>query len=119
MHLIKDVLDNQLFDRQGRKVGKVDGIVIEWRDAAPPRLVRIEVGPTTLAARIHPRFGAWAAARLRRFGMERGEPARIPWASVEETGIEVKLNRDADTTTALAWENWLRDHVVRHIPGGG
>ena len=119
MHLVKDVLDNQVLDRQNCKMGKVDGILIEWRDDGPPRLLAIEIGPPTLAARINPRFGAWVAARLRRFGAERGEPARIPWHSVQDTGINVKLNRDADTTTALAWENWLRDHVIRRIPGGG
>ena|SRR5689334_16266865 len=118
MHLIKDVLDNQVVDQQDRKMGKVDGIVIEWRADGPPRLLYIEIGPAPLAARLHPRLGAWVAARLRRFGPARGEPARIPWASVQDTGINVKLNRDADTTTALAWENWLREHIVRRIPGG-
>ena len=49
MNLIKDVLDNQLVDRKDRKIGKVDGIVVELRDGLPPRLlstVRGAIGPT-------------------------------------------------------------------------
>ncbi|MEH2463692.1 hypothetical protein [Nostoc sp.] len=32
MDVIRDVLDNQLVDRNQRKMGKVDGIVMELRD---------------------------------------------------------------------------------------
>ncbi|MEH1905078.1 MAG: hypothetical protein V7L04_27805 [Nostoc sp.] len=48
MDVIRDVLDNQLFDRNQRKMGKVDGIVMELRDREPPRLAYIEVGVTTV-----------------------------------------------------------------------
>lgn len=118
MDLIKDVLDNQLVDRKDRKIGKVDGIVVELRDGLPPRLLRIEVGPSTVAARLHPRFGAWVAARLRRWDKIRTEPSTIPWGAIREIGINVKLDRDAAMTTLPAWENWLSKHIIRRIPGG-
>jgi hypothetical protein len=35
MDVIRDVLDNQIVDRNQRKMGKVDGIVIECRDGEP------------------------------------------------------------------------------------
>ena len=54
--MIRDVLDKQLVDRQQRKMGKVDGIVVELRDGKPPRLAYITVGATTLAQRLHPRL---------------------------------------------------------------
>jgi hypothetical protein len=118
MDLIKDVLDNQLVDRKDRKLGKVDGIVVELRDGLPPRLLRIEVGPSTVARRIHPRFGASVAARLRRWNTIRSEPSSIPWGAIQEIGINVKLDRDGAMTTTLAWEKWLSDHIIRRIPGG-
>jgi hypothetical protein len=118
MDLIKDVLDNQLVDRKDRKIGKVDGIVVELRDGLPPRLLRIEVGPSTVARRMHPRFGAWVAARLHRWDKIRTEPITIPWVAIQEIGINVKLDRDAAMTTTMAWENWLSDHIIRRIPGG-
>ena len=33
MQLVRDVLDKQLVDRDQAKMGKVDGLVIEWREA--------------------------------------------------------------------------------------
>jgi hypothetical protein len=62
MDLIRDVLDNQLVDRNGRKMGKVDGIAIELRENKPPRLAYIETGAPTLARRLHPRLARWVAA---------------------------------------------------------
>lgn len=50
MDVIRDVLDNQLVDRHQRKMGKVDGIVIELREHQPPRLAYLETGATTLCA---------------------------------------------------------------------
>ncbi len=34
MRLIRDVLDNQLVDRNGVKIGKADSIVVEVQDGA-------------------------------------------------------------------------------------
>ena len=119
MDLIRDVLDNQLVDREQRKMGKVDGIVMLVDDDQPPRLAYIEVGGPVLARRLHPRLGRWAAAIGRRLGRTGGEPLRIPWSAIRDVGIDVDVDLDAEQTPALAWEHWLRDHIVRHIPGSG
>ncbi|MBW4473655.1 MAG: hypothetical protein KME45_25250 [Stenomitos rutilans HA7619-LM2] len=118
MDVIRDVLDNQLVDRNQRKMGKVDGIVIELRDGQPPRLAYIETGATTLARRLHPRLERWVAAWQSKWGAKRSEPFRIPWSKVRDIGIDVEVDVDADETAALAYEQWLRDNVVKHIPGG-
>ncbi|MBL1178549.1 hypothetical protein [Pantanalinema sp. GBBB05] len=118
MDLIRDVLDNQLVDRHHRKMGKVDGIIIELRDGQPPRLTDLETGATTLARRLHPRLERWIAALEQRWGAKRSEPLRIPWAKVRQVGIDVEVDLEAEQTTALAYEQWLRNHVIRHIPGG-
>ena len=118
MDLIRDVLDNQLVDRNQRKMGKVDGIVIELREEKLPRLTYLETGATALARRLHPRIQSWVAALERRWGQKEGKPYRIPWSKVRDIGIDVEVNVEAEQTPALAYELWLRDHVIRHIPGG-
>ena len=42
INLIRDVLDNQLVDRDGRRMGRVDGIVAELREGTEAgRAVRL------------------------------------------------------------------------------
>lgn len=117
MHLIRDVLDNQLVDRNQRKMGKVDGIVIELRPGQPPRLAYLETGATALARRLHPRLYQWIFALERRWG-KCELPYRISWAKVRDTGIDVEIDVEAEQTPALDYERWLRNHVIKHIPGG-
>jgi hypothetical protein len=51
--LVRDVLDKQVFGPEDRPLGRVDGIVAELGEDGSPRLVAIELGGTTLAARLH------------------------------------------------------------------
>ncbi|MFN6571159.1 hypothetical protein [Dendronalium sp. ChiSLP03b] len=117
MDVIRDVLDNQLVDRNQRKMGKVDGIVIEYEDGKPPRLAYIEVGLVTLARRLHPRLSAWLAAVESKWGAKHSEPFRIPWSKVQDVGIDVQVDVDAEATPALAWEKWVREQIISRIPG--
>ena len=117
-HILKDVLDNQLVDRRGRNMGKVDGIVIELREGKPPRLAYIEVGASVLARRLHPRLGEWALALQRKLTKEQDAmPFRIAWSKVRDIGIDVEVDLNAEETEALALEHWLRKHVIGRIPG--
>ena len=117
MDLIRDVLDNQLVDRHQRKMGKVDGIVIELRENEPPRLAYIEVGAVVLAQRLHPRLGRWALALKRKTGFGTDEAFRIPWSKVLDIGIDVDVDLTAQETPALNVERWVREHIIEHIPG--
>jgi sporulation protein YlmC with PRC-barrel domain len=116
--LIRDVLDNQIVDRNQRKMGKVDGIVVELRDDQPPRLIHIETGATVLARRLHPRLAQWVATWQSKWGAKRQEAFRIPWSAVRQVGIDVEVDLDAEQTPALAYEIWLREHLIQRIPGG-
>ena len=118
MDVIRDVLDNQLVDRNQRKMGKVDGIIIELRDNQPPRMAYIETGAITLAQRLHPRLGRWIAFWQSKWGAKRSEALRIPWSHIRDVGIEVEVDLEAEKTPALAYEQWLRENVVQRIPGG-
>ena len=117
MNLVRDCLDKQLLDREGRKMGRVDGLVMELDDEAQPRVTFVEVGAVTQAARLHPRLGRWVAALARKWGRAASDPYRIPWAQVVPTGNDVTVGVNAEETPALAWERWLRAHVIGRIPG--
>ncbi len=122
MDVIRDVLDHLLVDRNQKKMGRVDGIVVELRDGQPPRLAYIEVGMPTLARRLHPRLEPWVAALERKWGARLGESFRIPWSQIRDLGIggvDVGVDLEAEATPVFAWEKWLREHVIGRIPGAG
>jgi hypothetical protein len=118
MNVVQKVLDNQILDRHEQKMGKVDGIVLELAEGQPPRLAHIEIGATTLARRIHPRLERLVDRVQRKWGSKNSQPFRIPWSQIRDTSINVILDLEAEQTPALAYELWLREHVVKRIPGG-
>jgi hypothetical protein len=119
IHLIRDVLDNQLVDREECPLGKADGIVLVLRKDKPPRLAYIEVGMSTIAARLSERLGKMVERMGRKWGVRHGKPYRIPWAKVSHVGIDVELDLSADETPVMAWEKWLAKNIVGRIPGAG
>ena len=119
LRLIHDVLDVQLCDAHQRKMGRVDSLVLEVCDGAPPRVAYLEASGTVLARRVHPRLARWAAALRRRWNSGNAAPTRIPWSAVRSIGNVIEVDLDAETTPAMAWEQWLREHLVCHIPGAG
>jgi sporulation protein YlmC with PRC-barrel domain len=116
-HVVRDILDKQLVDARQRRIGKVDSLVLEGRDDEPLRLAFIEVGAMTLGRRLHPRLERWAAAIERRLGVGKGKPFRIPYEKVRATGIDVDVDIDVERTPILAWQRWLREKIIRRIPG--
>jgi hypothetical protein len=116
--LIRDVLDMQLVDRRNDRMGKVDGLVVEVSDRGQPRVVAIEVGPVTLARRLSCSLERWVAGIFRWFGLGDGV-TRFAMSQVRRIAIEVELDVDADTSEVRRVEHWLRDHIVRRIPGSG
>src|SRR5689334_14271141 len=98
-------------------MGKVDGLVLELRDGQPPRVARLVVGGPTLARRISPALARWAQRWRRRWGPAQRHGCEVPWARVQKVGIDVKVDVDAAATAALAWEHWVRDHIITRIPG--
>ena len=117
MNLTRDILDQQVVDRTGQRLGKVDGVILELREGQPPRIAAIEIGPVTLTRRIHPRLAEWLGGWLRRHGPRTDGTLRIPWSKVRAIGVDLRVDLVADGTPARAWEDWLREHVIRRIPG--
>ncbi len=117
MELGRQVLDLQVIDRKGVAMGKVDGVLLELRDGAPPRVAAIVLGAVTLATRIHPRLGAWVKRWKRGLAGAVARQTHIPWSRVLKVGIDIKVDASARRSRALAAERWVRDHIVSHIPG--
>ncbi|RUM23929.1 hypothetical protein EFQ99_18290 [Rhizobium vallis] len=118
MDLLRDVLDKQLVDRNGVKMGKVDGIVAELRPNSPPRVVAIEVGAIVMARRFGRRPKRWITWLASRLGGDRhSTPHRVAWSAVRDIGVDVELDVAVTDTGIFDWQDWLRDRVVSKIPG--
>jgi len=113
-HLVADILDKQIVDAKKVKLGKVDGLVIVLREGKPPRVAFIECGAAVVARRLGRWCERFVLALNRRLGVRAKPRYRIPWSKVTKVDIEVTV--DVDEHPLLAWEEWLRDHVVGRLP---
>jgi sporulation protein YlmC with PRC-barrel domain len=118
VHVARELLDKQIVDRDGTRLGRVDALVAELRAGRPPRIVQFELGFVPLARRIHRRLEALAEACHRRWSVRRSARYHIDWTRVIEIDAhQVVVDVKADETVALDWERWLRRHVIGRIPG--
>ena len=119
LELTRDILDQEIVDRNGVEMGRVDGLVMIVDGDGPPRVDRFELGFVVLASRVHPRLEKWVEA-LRKWSVRKVARFCIPWSHVEEISEDhIKVNVDAEDTPAFDWERWLREKVVKKIPGSG
>jgi hypothetical protein len=117
LELARDVLDKQVVDRDDVRMGRVDGLLLEVREGKPPRVEAIEMGGVVLAERIHPRLARWVDGWRRRFKVRKTAVYRVPWSAVLAIdAYQIKVDVAARDTPNFAWERWLQDHVIRHIP---
>ncbi|MFI5509538.1 hypothetical protein ACIA48_18890 [Mycobacterium sp. NPDC051804] len=107
------LLDRQLLDEDNKPVGIVDDIVLDGIDfdqdipngADAPRATGVLSGQV-VATRI---FGGFPPMRRLQ---------EIPWKLIASVGVVVRLKPNDMTFDADWMERWLRDRVVKHIPGG-
>ena len=118
MDLVRDLLDKLVIDRNGREMGRVDGLVIEHRDGLPPRLSALEIGPSVLGYRLHPIVGRWLAGLEQACGVAGGRPVRIPFSDVMEIATDVKVDLAIGDTGAGNVEQRLRAWIGK-LPGAG
>lgn len=121
IHVVRDVLDKRLLDRDKHRLGRVDALVMEIRDGEQPRLVYMELGAVPLCNRLGA-AGRWLAHRLGGVGHEDTTNApqsyRVAWSKIREiTPTEVVADVDAESSRAYGWERWLSAHVISRIPG--
>jgi len=114
--LIRDVLDKSVVDRNGRDMGRVDGIVVQVEAGQPPRAAEILIGPAALASRLHPGLVRFVSAVEKRFGINRERPVRIDFADVEQIDRKVQLRLTIGDTAVGAIEDRIRRWLL-NLPG--
>ena len=117
MHVFRDLLDKQLLDMNGIKIGKIDGIVMTAAPGGQPRLASIELGSVTLARRLGPRAARLVARIAEAISGKRYVPFRIPWNKITDIGVDVEVAVELQSTPLNAWRQRLREHIHSHIPG--
>lgn len=115
MEVVRDVLDKLVVDRNGREMGRVDGIELTVKNGHPPHLASILIGPSVLAWRIHPALGRWVVALEHALGVSRGRPVHIDFGTIEIAN-HIKTDVTVSQTAANAVEQRVRAWV-RLIPG--
>ena len=107
------LLDRQLLDDNDDPVGIVDDL----------ELTDVELDNDIPSGTDAPRVTAVLSGHVLGTRIFGGEPPRsrlqaIPWNLVGSVGVVVKL-KPTDMTFDVNWvERWLRDRIVKHIPGG-
>ena len=116
MELVRDCLDKQVDDREKRRMGRVDGIILVLEPDRAPRVAYIEMGVTTLMNRLSVRLGRRVARWMRKWNIN-PDPFRVPWGKLKVGVNTVSADVEAEKTPALEWELWLRKKVIGKIPG--
>ena len=117
LHLQHDVLDAQLVDRRGEKIGRCDVLLLELREGSPPRVATILVGGSARAERIG-RWMSWLSRAARALFRIRGiGVSRIPFAKMRSIGDCMELDVLRDEMESEHLEQWLASHLVCRIPG--
>src|SRR4051794_30610143 len=96
--LVRDCLDKQVVDREDRKMGRVDGIVIETGGPGRPRVVGIEIGPTTLTRRLPRPLSAWLGTLIRRLSGSDTVCVSVAWSKISIVRNEVRVDLDSNQT---------------------
>lgn len=118
MNLAREVLDRQVVDREGHKVGKVDDLVVELRPGHPAVVRAIEGGRGALARHMGGRLRV-LATWLRRHALgPAGErpPGRVGWEHVTQIDVVVHLDCDREEAGLLVTENAIWERWISHLP---
>jgi hypothetical protein len=107
------LLDRQLLDNDYAPAGIVDDL--ELTDFP----VGEDIPSGTQAPRVTSLLsGQVVTTRILGGGPPRSRLQEIPWELVESVGTTVRL-KPIDMSFDAGWvERWLRERIIRHIPGG-
>ena len=116
VNLVRDLLDNQVNDRHGVKLGRADSVVLDISADGSIRVAGLEMGGTLCARRVSPRLVPFAARIRSWWGTGHATPTHIEWSQVVKLTHDVETSLEAERAPNLSFERWLRQRVTRHIP---
>lgn len=122
MDLGERVLDKELVDRNGRRAGKVDDLVLEigaLGSGELPRVVAIISGPMALARNLPRPLRRLAYVTYRLLGLAQPRPSEIPWNCVTEIDVVVHLEIPRDQTRYDDLADAVARRFIRRLPGSG
>lgn len=122
MDLGKQVLDKELIDRDGRRAGKVDDLLLEIEPTPDgrlrePKVVAIMSGPLALSQDLSRPVAWFARLVYHLLGLADPHPVEIPWERVSkiDVAVHVDVERQAAGLTALA--DAVDRRFIARIPG--
>lgn len=114
MYLVRQVLDKEIDDKDGHKAGKVNDLVLEWRDDDCLQVEAILTGPDSFVSLLPnwmDKLTIWIRTSLLR--LDSPDPHQIEWSHV--THIDVAIHIDLDRrkagllrTQETVWKRWLK-----------
>lgn len=117
IELGKQVLDKGLLDRDGRRCGKADDLVLELEPGREPELVALVSGPLAFAQTVGRPWRAAAAALHRLLGVADPHPVEIRWSAVEAIDVVVRLSVSRQESGLDALPDAVRRRIVARLPG--
>jgi len=121
-----NLLDRQLMDRQKRACGNVDDLELEQDpDTGNLYITAVLTGPGVLAYRLRwRRLGLWLHTVNRlMWGCPRDnssrDPNRVSMELVSDIADHVDLAADREELGTWSLDDWVRRHIISHIPGNG
>jgi hypothetical protein len=116
MDVVRDVLDKIVVDRNGREMGRVDGILLDDQPNQPIRLAAIVIGPAALGDRLHPSLGRFVRRIERWCGLDQNRPTHIQFVDIDNVAAKVQVSVTMSDTAVAAVEQCLRAWVL-WLPG--
>jgi hypothetical protein len=116
LDVIGDVLDKPVLDRDGRPLGRVDGITVTLVEGQPPRLDSALVGPVALAGRVSPSAERLVSAVRRMLRLPGEGTLALPFTHLEIKHQQLDADVSAAATGLLALEQRLQRWLAK-IPG--
>src|SRR5437667_10464786 len=68
IHLVRDMLDHQMIDKNDDPMGRIDGMVIAVEEGERPRVVELQGGIVVLGNRLGERIGRWIRLAAMKWG---------------------------------------------------
>ncbi|HEY7295540.1 MAG TPA: hypothetical protein VH916_10885 [Dehalococcoidia bacterium] len=117
------VVDRGLLDRNGRRAGVVDDLILELTetnaDGTPPlpEVVALQTGAMALSENMYAPLRWLARLAYRMLGLRDARPIEIPWQHVAAIDVVVHLDLTRDEARLSALDDAVRRRFIGRLPG--